>query len=170
MMSPTLDAPAFVESDVMMDAPAFAEPDAPDAPDALAPVEFPETAEAGETAAIDAEVKPKRRRRARKPKETEGASQPMEAANVAVEPAAEPTFPSMVAETVEPERVPAVRELVAVATEVADDVMTTEKPSESPKEDAKEREAQDAKTLVIDVDSPEVRASIKPRRGWWRRP
>ncbi|WP_316977947.1 Rne/Rng family ribonuclease [Shumkonia mesophila] len=161
-------APAFVETDAVTlqvpAAPAFAEPDA------VVPVEIHETPAEGEAAPVDAEAKPKRRRRVRKPKETEDVPPPVESADAPVEPAAEPSFPMVATEAPEAERVPAVRELVAVATEVADAVMTAEKPGEGPKEDTKERETQDAKTEVIDVDSPEVRASIKPRRGWWRRP
>ncbi len=146
----------------LLPAPAFAEPE-----EATLPAEIGEAPDEGQAAPVEAEAKPaKRRHRARKPKAAEAAPQPTPEADSRFEPAAEPTFPAMVTEAPQAESVPVIRELVAVATEVADTVMTAEKPAEPPKEPEK----QDDKTVVIDVDSPEVRATITPRRGWWRRP
>ncbi|MDX9860203.1 MAG: ribonuclease E/G [Rhodospirillales bacterium] len=123
-------------------------------------------------AQADAEAKPaKRRRRTRKPKADETAApHTHEATDTQTEPAVETSPPAAVETTAETETGPARRELVTVANDAADEVKTVEKPREAEKQDAVERPAPDDKTVVIDVDSPDVRASITPRRGWWRRP
>lgn len=152
--------------------PAPAEPAFTDVGIVIPPAETGDAVKApqeSEVAHADAEAKPaKRRRRTRKPKADEAAP-PQPQADTETGPVVEPSPPPAATKAAEVETVPAPRELVAVADVVADDIMTVEKPREAPKEDDKERHAQDAKTVVIDVDSPEVRASIKPRRGWWRR-
>jgi len=145
------------------------------AEDVTSPVSREEAPEADEG---EAAAKPaKKRRRTRKPKAGEAVSEPPASAEAGGEAVSEPHTPPTV--TVVPIETPPVetppvkpvapaRELLAAGTgDLA--TATTERPSGTATEDEEPTAPPEAKASVVDVDSPEVRATVKPRRGWWRR-